>query len=141
MGYQIGGYTIMVERSRVEPLDMGFEDAMRFILTAGVSDKKAGRRVVGLQPLRVIIAECRKLWSNILQIARMPTKASFLYFLKIIFYSYLRDFNYDWHGKCYLWFYYEKHTQRFILRTTSRYLQRGIAAGRTSPAFCDESLR
>jgi len=28
-----------VERSRVESLDMEFEDAMRFILTAGVSDK------------------------------------------------------------------------------------------------------
>lgn len=40
MGYQIGGYTIVVERSRVEKLDMDFEDAMRFILTAGVSDKK-----------------------------------------------------------------------------------------------------
>lgn len=39
MGYQIGGYTIVVERSRVESLDMEFEDAMRFILTAGVSDK------------------------------------------------------------------------------------------------------
>lgn len=37
MGYQIGGYSIAVERKQVEVLDMNFEDAMRFILTAGVS--------------------------------------------------------------------------------------------------------
>jgi len=37
MGYQIGGYTILVGRDRIEPVDMSFEEAMRFILTAGVS--------------------------------------------------------------------------------------------------------
>ena len=37
MGYQIGGYTMIVDRARVQTLQMSFEDAMRFILTAGVS--------------------------------------------------------------------------------------------------------
>lgn len=37
MSYQIGGYTLILPRSWVEPVDMSFEDAMRMILTAGVS--------------------------------------------------------------------------------------------------------
>ena len=40
MGYQIGGFTVFVPRSAVEPLDMSVEDAMRFTLTAGVSGGK-----------------------------------------------------------------------------------------------------
>lgn len=35
MSYQIGGYTIFIPRAAVKPLDMPFEDAMRFILTGG----------------------------------------------------------------------------------------------------------
>ncbi len=34
--YQIGGSTFIVPRDRVQPLDMRLEDAMRFIVTAGV---------------------------------------------------------------------------------------------------------
>lgn len=40
MSYQIGGYTVYVARSRIEPLDMTVEDAMRFTLTAGMSSAK-----------------------------------------------------------------------------------------------------
>jgi uncharacterized membrane protein len=37
MSYQIGGYTLMLPRRLLTPLDMRFEDAMRFVITAGVS--------------------------------------------------------------------------------------------------------
>lgn len=37
MSYQIGGYTVYIPRSRVEPINMPIEDAMRLVLTAGVS--------------------------------------------------------------------------------------------------------
>lgn len=38
--YQIGGFTLIVPRDHVQPLDMSLEDAMRFVVTAGV---KAGK--------------------------------------------------------------------------------------------------
>lgn len=41
MSYQIGGYTLYVERSRLRVLDIGFEDAMRLVLTGGVNRKSA----------------------------------------------------------------------------------------------------
>lgn len=37
MSYQIGGYTVLVPRSCLTRLDMGFEDAMRLVITAGLS--------------------------------------------------------------------------------------------------------
>jgi uncharacterized membrane protein len=37
MSYQIGGYTLMLPRRHVEPLNLSLEDAMRYALTAGVS--------------------------------------------------------------------------------------------------------
>lgn len=40
MSYMVGGYTILVESDRVEVIDWSFEEAMRFALTAGVSQKK-----------------------------------------------------------------------------------------------------
>lgn len=40
MSYQIGGYTLMLPRSRIEPLHLSLEDAMRYALTAGVSARK-----------------------------------------------------------------------------------------------------
>jgi uncharacterized membrane protein len=41
MSYQIGGFTVFVPESSLDPLDMSVEDAMRFTLTAGVSGGKA----------------------------------------------------------------------------------------------------
>ena len=37
MSYQIGGYTAYIQRDAIEPVDIGFEEAMRLTLTAGVS--------------------------------------------------------------------------------------------------------
>lgn len=42
MSYQIGGYTVLLPRSQVQPLKMGNEDAMRWILTAGLSTTTNG---------------------------------------------------------------------------------------------------
>jgi uncharacterized membrane protein len=41
MSYQIGGFTIFLPRSQVEPVDMSMEDAMRFTLTDGMSGANA----------------------------------------------------------------------------------------------------
>lgn len=41
MSYQIGGYTAYLPRSRVEPLDIPVEDAMRRVLTAGLGKRAA----------------------------------------------------------------------------------------------------
>ncbi len=37
LSYMIGGYTVLIPRSAVRPLDMSMEEAMRFTLTAGVT--------------------------------------------------------------------------------------------------------
>ena len=37
MSYQMGGYTVLVPKERVQPLDMDLEEAMRWLLTAGMS--------------------------------------------------------------------------------------------------------
>jgi uncharacterized membrane protein len=37
LSYQIGGFTAFVPRSRVRRVDMGVQEAMRWVLTAGVS--------------------------------------------------------------------------------------------------------
>lgn len=37
MSYQIGGYTVLLPRSYLTELDMSFEEAMRFLITAGLS--------------------------------------------------------------------------------------------------------
>jgi uncharacterized membrane protein len=39
MSYQIGGYTAYLPKSRVEPLNMTIEQAMRMVLTAGMSEQ------------------------------------------------------------------------------------------------------
>ncbi|HEX2197011.1 MAG TPA: DUF502 domain-containing protein [Burkholderiales bacterium] len=38
MSYQLGGYTVLVPRSSVTPVNMSREDAMKFILTAGLKN-------------------------------------------------------------------------------------------------------
>ncbi|MDZ7645557.1 MAG: DUF502 domain-containing protein [Woeseiaceae bacterium] len=42
MSYQVGGYTLFLPRSRLQPVDVSAEDAMRFVLTAGLSARTAG---------------------------------------------------------------------------------------------------
>jgi uncharacterized membrane protein len=37
MSYQIGGFTVIVPRQDIEPVDMTLEQAMKFAITAGVS--------------------------------------------------------------------------------------------------------
>lgn len=37
MSYQLGGFTVMVPRDRIRPVDMKVDQAMQFVLTAGVS--------------------------------------------------------------------------------------------------------
>lgn len=41
MSYQVGGYTVFVPRSQVQPVGMSREDAMRFVLTAGIRTRPA----------------------------------------------------------------------------------------------------
>ena len=41
MSYQIGGYTALLPRSRIEPLDVPVEAAMRMVLTGGISGAAA----------------------------------------------------------------------------------------------------
>jgi uncharacterized membrane protein len=36
MSYQVGGYTVIVPRDSVSPVEMSREEAMKFILTAGL---------------------------------------------------------------------------------------------------------
>ena len=43
MSYQIGGFTVFVPRDRLEPLDMSIEEAMRWVLTAGISTRRRPR--------------------------------------------------------------------------------------------------
>lgn len=40
MSYQIGGFTIMVPRAAITPIDMTTEEALRFAVTAGMTTKK-----------------------------------------------------------------------------------------------------
>ena len=42
MSYQIGGYTVLVPRSALQPVEMSLEDAMRFAVTAGLSTAGGG---------------------------------------------------------------------------------------------------
>lgn len=37
LSYMIGGYTVLIPRNMVRPLDMKMEEAMRFTLTAGIT--------------------------------------------------------------------------------------------------------
>ena len=41
MSYQIGGFTVFLPRSSVQPIEMTIEDAMRYTLTAGMSGPRA----------------------------------------------------------------------------------------------------
>ena len=39
MSYMIGGFTALIPRSEIRPCDMNREEAMRFVLTAGITGK------------------------------------------------------------------------------------------------------
>jgi len=41
LSYQIGGYTVMVPVDQLTPLDMPMEQAMRFVMTAGIIEKES----------------------------------------------------------------------------------------------------
>jgi uncharacterized membrane protein len=43
MSYQVGGYSLFIPKKNISPLDMEFEEAMRFILTAGISANKENK--------------------------------------------------------------------------------------------------
>ena len=44
MSYQVGGYTVILPRDAVRPVEMSREEAMKFILTAGLKTAEAPRR-------------------------------------------------------------------------------------------------
>jgi uncharacterized membrane protein len=44
MAYNIGGYTVFLPRERIQPVEMSREDAMKFILTAGLKARPEGLR-------------------------------------------------------------------------------------------------
>ncbi|MCW8919584.1 MAG: DUF502 domain-containing protein [Gammaproteobacteria bacterium] len=43
MSYMIGGFAVLMPRSALRPVNMGMEEAMRFILTAGVTTSASSR--------------------------------------------------------------------------------------------------
>jgi len=48
MSYQIGGHTIITPKSRIRPVKMPIEEAMRFILTAGIVAKASESKTIGI---------------------------------------------------------------------------------------------
>ena len=44
MSYQVGGYTVFMPRSQLSPIQMSREQAMRFVLTAGLKSKSNENR-------------------------------------------------------------------------------------------------
>jgi uncharacterized membrane protein len=48
MSYQVGGYTVLMPRNRVTPVPMSREEAMRFVLTAGL--KTEGKQIELVKP-------------------------------------------------------------------------------------------
>lgn len=52
MSYQIGGYTFLVPKKSCTPLDMSMEEAMRFVLTAGMSSASSPTGSAPAAPLR-----------------------------------------------------------------------------------------
>ena len=45
MSYQLGGFTVMVPKARIRPVDMRVDEAMQFLLTAAVSPKREGKKL------------------------------------------------------------------------------------------------
>ncbi len=47
MSYQLGGFTVMVPKDKIRPVDMKVDQAMQFVLTAAVSPKTEGKKRPG----------------------------------------------------------------------------------------------
>jgi uncharacterized membrane protein len=47
MSYQLGGFTVMVPKAKIRPVDMKVDQAMQFVLTAAVSPKNEGKKPPG----------------------------------------------------------------------------------------------
>ncbi|GGO87166.1 hypothetical protein GCM10011348_39720 [Marinobacterium nitratireducens] len=47
LSYMIGGYAVLIPRSRIRPVEMSMEEAMRFTLTAGVAGATTAGRTAG----------------------------------------------------------------------------------------------
>lgn len=41
MSYQLGGYALALDKERLQPLDMSIEDALRYVITAGIQSKRS----------------------------------------------------------------------------------------------------
>lgn len=50
MSYQLGGFTVILPRDQVEPIEMSIEDGLRFALTAGVTVKERTEEQPPLTP-------------------------------------------------------------------------------------------
>jgi uncharacterized membrane protein len=50
MSYQVGGYTVIVPREAISPVEMSREDAMKFILTAGLKTGGDPRKPAAAAP-------------------------------------------------------------------------------------------
>ncbi len=50
LSYQIGGYTALVPADRLTPIDMPMEQAMRFVMTAGIIEKEHQPRPAATTP-------------------------------------------------------------------------------------------
>ena len=49
MSYMIGGYTLLVPKEDIMPCKMSMDEAMRFVLTAGITGKEADKRQQSLR--------------------------------------------------------------------------------------------
>lgn len=52
MSYQIGGFTYIVPKASVTPVDMTVEEAMRFAMTAGVSSEPPSKKLASRKPAK-----------------------------------------------------------------------------------------
>jgi uncharacterized membrane protein len=50
MSYQVGGYTLILPRSSLTPVDMRFEDAMKLVLTGAVSKEDSSLNLPPAKP-------------------------------------------------------------------------------------------
>jgi uncharacterized membrane protein len=49
MSYMIGGYTLLVKREDIQPCRMSMDEAMRFVLTAGITGKEADATIASVK--------------------------------------------------------------------------------------------